>query len=110
MSNLYKSLYFPKLIDTGIYKLELAKFMLALHNNRLLKIFYDLLTKLESVHDHKTRQLTKSVYFKPSVDKNIGKETILNREGSLSGEIDVNIKTANWTSFKTQYKKTSIES
>ena len=68
MSNLYKSLYLLKL--TYIYKLELAKFMFALHNNRLPKIFYDLLTKLESVHDHSTRQLTKNVSFKPSVNKN----------------------------------------
>ena len=45
MLNLYKSLYLLKL--TNINKLELAKFMFALHNNRLPKIFYDLLTTLE---------------------------------------------------------------
>ena len=43
MSNLHKNLYFLKLID--IYKLELDKFMFALHNNRLPNIFYDSLTK-----------------------------------------------------------------
>ena len=70
MSNLYKSLFLFKLTD--IYKLEVAKFMFALHNNRLPKIFYDSLTKLESMHDHNTRQLTKNDYFKPLVNKNIG--------------------------------------
>ena len=81
MSNLYKSLYLLKLTD--MYKLELTKFMVVLHDNRLSKIFYDALTKLESVHDHNTRQLTKNVYFKPSVYKNIGRETTLYRGGSL---------------------------
>ena len=54
MSCSYKSLYLLKLKE--VYKLELAEFMFALHNNRLRKIFYDALTKLESVHDHNTRQ------------------------------------------------------
>ena len=107
MSNLYKSLYLLKL--TNIYKLELAKFMFALHNNRLPKIFYESLTKLESVHDHNTRQLTKKVYFKPSGNKSIGRETILHRAGSLWGQIDMNIKNANWVSYKMQYKKTLIK-
>ena len=77
MSNLYKSLYLLKLTD--IYKFNLAKFMFAFHNNRLPKIFYDSLTNLESVHNNITRQLIKNVYFKPSVNKNIGGETILYR-------------------------------
>ena len=62
MSNLYKSLYLLKITD--IHKLELAKFIFALLNNRLPKIFYDSLTKLELVHNRNTRQLTKNVYFK----------------------------------------------
>ena len=37
MSNLFKSLYLLKLTD--IYKLELTKFIFALHSNRSLKIF-----------------------------------------------------------------------
>ena len=61
MSNLYKSLYLLKLTD--IYKLELAKFMFALHNNRSPKIFEDSLTKPKSVCDHNTRQLTKKCLF-----------------------------------------------
>ena len=82
-SNLYKSLYLLKLTD--IYKLKLAKFIFALHNNRLPKFVYDSLTKLESLHDHNIRQLTKNVYFEPSVNKNIGRETILYR-GGVCGE------------------------
>ena len=84
--------------------------MFALHKNRLPKIFYDSLTKLESVHDHNTRQLTKNVYFKPSVNENISIETISYRGESLWGEIDMNTKIANWASFKMQYKKILIES
>ena len=84
--------------------------MFALHNNCLPKILCNSLTKLESVHDHYPRKLTNNVYFKSSVNKNIGRETILYRRGSLWGEIDMNIKTANWASFKMQYKKTLIES
>ena len=63
MSNLCKSLYLLKL--TSIYKLKLAKFLFALHNNGLLKNFYVLLTKLESVHDHNTRQKTKMFILSP---------------------------------------------
>ena len=81
MSNLYKSLSLPKL--TNMYKLELAKFMFARHNNCSSNFFYDLLTKLELVHDHNTRQLTKHVYFKPSVNKNTDRETLLYTGGSL---------------------------
>ena len=103
MSNLYKSLYLLKLTD--ICKLELAKFTFALHKNRLPKIFYDSLTKLESVHDHNTRKLTKNVYLKLSVSKNIGRETILYRGESLCEEIDMNIQNANWAFFKMPYKK-----
>ena len=108
MSNSYKSLYLLEL--TEIYELELAKFMFALHNNRSPKIFSYSLAKLESAHDHNTRRLTNNVYFKPLVNKNIGIETILYRGESLWGEIDMNIKTANWASFKMQYKKNLIES
>ena len=112
MPNFNESLYLLKL--TVICKFELAKFMFAFHNNCLPKIFYDSLTKLESVHDHNTRQLTKNAYVKPSVNKNIGRETIaverLYRGGSLWGEIDINTKNANWATFKMQYKKILIES
>ena len=78
--------------------------MFALHSrhNRLLGIFYDSLVELESVHDHNTRQLSQNVYFKPSVSKNIGRETILYGGVSLWGEIRMNIKNANWASFKVQ--------
>ena len=69
--------FFQSYIITYIYKLELAKFMFALHNNRLPKIFYDSLTKLESVRDHSTRQLTKNVYFEPPINKNIGRKIIV---------------------------------
>ena len=79
--------------------------MFALHKNSLSNIFNDSLTKLKSVHDHDTRQLTKNVYFKPSVNKNICREIILYRGGSSWGEIDMNIKNANWVSLKMQYKK-----
>ena len=98
------------LLHPPVYKLELAKFMFALNNNRLPKVFYDSFTKLESVHDHNTRQLTKNVYFKLSVNKNISRETLLYKGGSVWGEIDINSKTANWASFNTKYKKTLIES
>ena len=102
-SNIYKSLYPLKLIDT--YKLGLTKFMFALHSNRLPKFFYGLLTKLESVHDYNIRQLTKHIYFKPPVNKNIGKETIICRRGSLREEIDMNTKNTDLASFKMKYKK-----
>ena len=79
--------------------------MFAFYNNRSPTIFYDSLTKLESLHDHNTRQLPKNVYFKPPANKNIGKKTILYKGGSLWREINVNIKNADWASFKMQYKK-----
>ena len=81
MSSLYKSIYLLKLTD--IFKLELAKFLCGPHNECFPKFFYDSLTKLESVHDHNTKQLTKNIYFKYPLIKNIDKKTILYRGGSL---------------------------
>ena len=51
-----------------------------------------------------TRHLAKDV-FKPSFNKNIGKETILYRGGSLWGEIDRNIKKLIGLSLKCNTKK-----
>ena len=48
--------------------------MFEFYNDRSPKILYDSLTKLESVHDHSTEQLTKIVYFKRPVNNNIGRE------------------------------------
>ena len=101
MTALYSKLHLLKLTD--IYKLELAKFMFQLHNNNLPNIFYESLTKLDSIHNYNTRQLTKNVYFTSSITKTIGMEAMIYRGSKLWGEINQLLK-LRWLSFKKQYK------
>ena len=77
----YKTLNFLKL--SGIYKLELGKFMYQLHHVELPEMLYDSLVKIDEVHNHNTRQLQKQVYYKPSIRKCIASELIIHRGSKL---------------------------
>ena len=60
----------------GIYYLELAKFMHKICNNKLLLLFQQRFNKIELVHSHQTRKLTKMNYFLPRVFKTAGQKKI----------------------------------
>jgi len=60
---LYKELQLLKLKD--IYKLELAKFMHKLHQNKLPKFFYDNFVNLSSQHSYGTQHACNSNYYLP---------------------------------------------
>ena len=77
MTYLYKNLNILKLTD--VYKLEVAKYMHLLQNNKLPKSLYDDYVKINETHNYNTRQVQNNVYFKPRVDKSIGKEMLVYR-------------------------------
>ena len=69
---MYKKLNNLKLND--IYNLELAEFMHIICNNELPLSFQQRFNKIELVHSHQTRKLTKLNYFLPQVFKTAGKK------------------------------------
>ena len=64
---LYKKLNFLKLKD--VYKLELAKFMHKLFQNKLPNVFKTKFIKLINIHSHETRKSNQSNYFLSRVNK-----------------------------------------
>ena len=103
VTSLYKNLNFLKLDD--IYKLELAKFMYKVYNKNLPKIIENKFTKLASTHEYNTRQSAKSGYFRPRVNKSIASNLLSFRGPKLFNEIDYELKSMQWVSFKKNYKK-----
>jgi len=74
VTQLYKKLNLLKLKD--VYKLELAKFMHKLHNNKLPIIFQNNFSKTENIHSHKTRKSSnKANYFLPGTSKTADGQT-----------------------------------
>ena len=81
MTILYQKLNILKLED--IYGLKLAKYMHQLHNNKLPFSLFEDYVKLNEIHSHNTRQTQNAVYFKPRVNKSIGKELLVYRGANL---------------------------
>ena len=99
VTNLYKNLNLLKLND--IYKLELAKCMYQLHHGTLPKLFYDRFIKLSAIHNYSTRQKQNLEYFKPQINKVIGREMLTHRSCShLWKEIKPSIKNLGWFFLK----------
>ena len=67
VNHLYKQLEILNLVDK--YKLELAKFMHKLFNNKLPKLWQQNFTKIEQIHAYETRRPNKSNYFFPVLPK-----------------------------------------
>ena len=65
-SQMYKELQVLKVED--IYQLELAKFMYQLHHNQLPKNFYHSFRKLNTIHQHETRLINSSAYYRPRIN------------------------------------------
>ena len=107
ITRLYKNLNFLKLED--IYKLKLAKYMYKLHHRYLPSSLMNSYTKIELIHVHNTRQVENITFYKPRINKSIGKNLLVYRGNSIWNEINNSIKKLNWNSFKKQYKKHFIE-
>ena len=75
ITRLYKKLNFLKLED--VYKLELAKYMYKLHYRYLLSSLLNFYTKIESIHIHNTRQVENITFYKPLINKSIGRNLLV---------------------------------
>ena len=106
VTKLYKQLDFLKLHD--VYKLELAKFMHKLFNNKLPNSCdYDFST-IENIRDFETRRPSRSNYFLPRVSKSAGQKKVEFRGVKLWNEISENLKNKPFNSFKKQFKENLI--
>ena len=72
---MYKELQVLKVED--IYQLELAKFMYQLHHNQLPKNFYYSFRKLNTIHQHETRLINSTAYYRPPINNYLAKNYFL---------------------------------
>ena len=75
MTKLCKDLNTLKLAD--LYKLEIVKYLYPLQNNKLSKSLHDDYFKINEMHNYDMRQIQNKVYFKPRINKSIGKERLV---------------------------------
>ena len=61
-------------------------------------------TKIESIHVHNTTQVENITFYKPRINKSIGKNLLVYRGNSIWNEINNSIKRLNWNSFKKQFE------
>ena len=102
VNHLYKQLEILKLVDA--YKLELAKFMHKLFNNKLPKLWQQNFTKIEQIHAYETRRPNKSNYFLPRVSKTAGQHKFEYRGVKLWNNISEELKNKSFNFFKTHFK------
>ena len=69
-------------------------------NNKLPLLFRQRFNKIESVHSHQTRKLTKMNYILPRVSKPAGQKKLEFRGAKLWNEIDEDIKHKTFNFFK----------
>ena len=86
------------------YKLELAKFMHKLFNNKLPEMFQNSFTKIGNVHNYETRNNITANYYLPHTSKKAGHNKLEYRGVKLWNEIDVNLKKLPLYTFNKQYK------
>ena len=80
--------------------------MRKVHNKTLPKAFENKFSKLASTHEHNTRQSTKSGYFRPKVNKSIAPKLLSFTGPKLFNELDYELKSMHWVSFKQKLQKT----
>ena len=88
----------------NVYKLELAKFMLELFNNKFAKLWQQNFTKIEEIHDYETRRPNKSNYFLPCVFKIEGQHKFEYRGVKLWNNISEELKNTSFNFFKKHFK------
>ena len=60
---------------------------------------------MNETHNYDTRQIQNNVYFKPKINKSIGKKRLVYGAFELWKNIDESLKLLNWPSFKKNTKK-----
>ena len=108
MTSLHKKLEFLKLHD--VYNFELGKFMFQLCKGNVPKIFHDSFMKINQIHHHNTRSTEKAIYFLPPMNKSFSQKTLSFRGTKFWKEIDNDIKSTHWVSFKKAYKHFLLQS
>ena len=101
-SQMYKELQVLKVED--IYQLELAKFMYQLHHSQLPKNFYHSFRKLNTIHQHETRLINSTTYYRPRINKLFSQKLFSHRGSKLWGNLESELKSMHWVSFKKAYK------
>ena len=92
-----------------VIKLEHAKFMYRYENNMLPCSFDNYFTKLENVHNHKTRYKMNNGFFLPRVKTNFGKKRTHFLCVKIWEEIPQETKSLSFYGFKKQFKKKLIK-
>ena len=107
VTHLYKKLELLKLHD--LYKLEIAKIMYKLFNNKLPPILKSRFVKTDMIHAHETRSVKQSNYFLPRVNKSICQNSIAFCGAKMWNEIDNDLKNQNFRVFKNHFKLKLLE-
>ena len=102
VNHLYKQLEILKLVD--VYKLELAKFMHKLFNNKLPKLWQQNFTKIEQIHAYETRRPNKSNYFFPRVSKTARQHKFEYRGVKLWNNMSEELKNKSFNFFIKHFK------
>ena len=108
VTELYKKLKILKVKD--VYKLELAKFMHKLFNNKLPDMFQNNFTKIGNVHTYGTRNNVITNFYLPRASKKAGQIKLQGRGTKLWNSFDENLKKTSLLTFKKQYKDTLLKS
>ena len=101
-SQMYKKLQVLKVED--IYQLELAKFMYQLHHNQLPKNFYHSFRKINAIHQHETRLINSTAYYRPRINKLFSQKLLSHRSSKLWDNVESELKSMHWIPFKKAYK------
>ena len=100
VTELYKKLNFLKVKD--VYKLELAKFMHKLFNNKLPELFQNSFTKIGNVHNYETRNNITANYYLPRAVKKAGRNKLEYCSVKVWNKIDANLKKLPLNTFNKQ--------
>ena len=101
-SPLYQKLQLLKFND--IVKLQLAKIMRFVHNNKISNLYFGF-SKVEKFHHYCTRNSPKSNFVQTSARTEKGKSTISFSGPKIWREIPNDLKNLSNNSFKYQYKR-----
>ena len=102
-SGLYKSLQILAL--DNVIKLTLITIAHSFHHKTLPKIFDNLFKYRKTSHSYNSRIRSNQNFFKPSVNTNLGNNSIQYRGVEVWQFLKLNIKLLGSTNFRTQVKK-----
>ena len=82
--------------------------MYQLNSNKVPSVFVESFKKITEIHSYSTRQVNTSKYFLPRIKKSIGKLLLSYRGVQLWSNIDNDVKSRHWVSFKKHLKKSML--